>query len=690
MKNNHKTTCVMAVMLLCLCTGCAGTGNNSQNDSLSDNTLSDNNTQTEITDNAEYTTDNDSETTTEEAVNTIADSQYAIKDYQVSGTDNLYRLYMDMPDETWISSISECGDNVLVVYYEYGDSMESLNYYMKLVNPLTLEESDSFTLPEGTYSEEDVYIDEDNNISIMNKEKADLYFFNDKLEEYKDLSLGDSGIDTYSISKDFQYIYYMSSGDNQIYQYNTGTEEVDSVCQDFTIGENEYAYISGCVEGEKTNYILVGTTDWESGEITYNLYDVETGSVYESNMPGAAYITNMEYIEGDNSNYLAKCNVDGLAEIVSCGNVISLSDYNEYNCVNDDLADRKVISTLSDYDSDSDTDTFGLKIYDLDTGLIENEAEFSFNMSDYDYMYAGNTLYMKDLNLVVWQASDSNNGIFVWDLTEKDSKSEDESSHLYTWEDLVAPDEDDIDQLRKKAEKIGQAAGVEVYVGDDVLECTQTTYQYTPVNNIVRIDKALDILEQELARYPEGMLAQLDDSYGSALKIFLSGRILPISDIAIDTAIGVQDTFEDDTWLVVDITSIEYTQTIHHEILHAVELHMENEGYYFDDDTWNQFNPEGFQYDYNYIENAESDNYDYVTGDIDHSDEISFIDIYSKSMPTEDRARIMEYAMMEAQCQTGYFEYTNIHDKLAYISEQIRKCFDTTGWPEVTEWEKCL
>lgn len=693
-KPGYKITIAIAASLLCLCTGCSG--KNEKNDSTASSTLLESTADYEPT--TATATDAAADITTdtqehiEEVVYTIAQSDYAIKDYPADEADNLYTLHMEnIPDDAWISSISECGSKVLVMYYEYDTYTNASDYYLKLVNPLTLEESDSLPLPEGVYAESDVYTDADDRIMVVNTDAADVYIFNDSLEESKDISLGNSYISSYCLSNDSRYIYYMFSYGNDIYRYDTVTDEVCTVCESFTPGDTEYAYISGFVAGEETDYILLGTTDYEIGEVTYNLYDVSTGNVFNSTVSGVAYATKLEYIEGDSDNYLAKCNVDGVTEIVSCGNVLSLSDYDEYYYVNDDLADRKVISTLSDYDEESDIDTFNLKVYDLDTGLIENESEFTFTSSDYSYMYAGNTLYMKDLNLVVWQAADSKNGIFVWDLAEVNSQSEDTTSHLYTWEDLISPDKAEMEKLRQKAERIGQEAGVEIYIGDDVSQCTITTYKYTPVNNAVRIDKALDIMERELSRYPDGMLAQLDDSYGSALKIYLSGKILPISDDALSTAVGVQDTLEDDTWMVLDITTtIDYTRTIHHEIFHAVELHMINEGFYFDYDTWYSFNPEGFDYDYGYDRNDENANYDYVTGDVDHVDEISFIDRYSKSMPNEDRARIVEYAMAESEHPTGYFEYKNIHNKLEYISSQIRKCFDTTGWPEVTEWEKCL
>jgi hypothetical protein len=65
-----------------------------------------------------------------------------------------------------------------------------------------------------------------------------------------------------------------------------------------------------------------------------------------------------------------------------------------------------------------------------------------------------------------------------------------------------------------------------------------------------------------------------------------------------------------------------------------------------------------------------------------------FIDDYSCRYPGEDRAKIMENAILG---KTGHFENSpKLVEKLRYYCNCIRDAFNTEGWPEVTEWEKIL
>ena len=66
-----------------------------------------------------------------------------------------------------------------------------------------------------------------------------------------------------------------------------------------------------------------------------------------------------------------------------------------------------------------------------------------------------------------------------------------------------------------------------------------------------------------------------------------------------------------------------------------------------------------------------------------------FVDTYSTIRPTEDRARVLEYAMVDYGLYT--FEgCATLIAKLDYYSRCIRDAFDTTGWPDMVLWEQYL
>ena len=65
-----------------------------------------------------------------------------------------------------------------------------------------------------------------------------------------------------------------------------------------------------------------------------------------------------------------------------------------------------------------------------------------------------------------------------------------------------------------------------------------------------------------------------------------------------------------------------------------------------------------------------------------------FINEYSMTFSSEDRSEVMS----EAMCLEHWrFEHgTGLRLKLQFYADCIRDCFDTTGWPEVTRWERVL
>ena len=92
------------------------------------------------------------------------------------------------------------------------------------------------------------------------------------------------------------------------------------------------------------------------------------------------------------------------------------------------------------------------------------------------------------------------------------------------------------------------------------------------------------------------------------------------------------------------------------------------------------YNPEGFDYAYSYVN---------IPGSVSkYANSGFFARDYALTKPTEDRATMMEEAMVGFK---NTFEiFPGLTEKLRYYSRCIRDCFDTTGWPVVTLWEEVL
>lgn len=196
---------------------------------------------------------------------------------------------------------------------------------------------------------------------------------------------------------------------------------------------------------------------------------------------------------------------------------------------------------------------------------------------------------------------------------------------------------------------------------------------------------ALDLLEQSLASYPENFFRQLPFGRMDSIRIELIGG-LRRKDWPEDAAFTSFAAFTQDKGdhylMVVDVHS-SYVGTYYHEFSHIIDRKMEwdsiyREGALYSEDGWLELQPEGFSYSYNYQMLPENWS-QYLNW---------FVDDYAMTMPTEDRARVLEYAMNG--WEWSFVDRPNLLPKLAYYCRCIRDCFDTTGWPEQTVWERAL
>ena len=237
-------------------------------------------------------------------------------------------------------------------------------------------------------------------------------------------------------------------------------------------------------------------------------------------------------------------------------------------------------------------------------------------------------------------------------------------------------------QVRQRVEELQSRYGVAIFIGAD---CRTDFYDYTAetVTDWASISEALDTLERALSVYPEGFFHQL--RYGSihALEIHLAGSLQPYdAGEYVDTYSAFVQEEHDKFVMAADI-NLTYDYTYFHEISHVIDAYLawdaENRtDALFSEDTWCSLNPSWFPgYTYTYSQ------------EVALEDMTSFVDSYSTIKPTEDRARVLEYAMAEF----GYYTFEDadiLLKKLDYYCRCIRDAFDTAGWEEPLPWEQYL
>lgn len=242
--------------------------------------------------------------------------------------------------------------------------------------------------------------------------------------------------------------------------------------------------------------------------------------------------------------------------------------------------------------------------------------------------------------------------------------------------------------LYDRAAAIGGAHGVIVQIAEQV----GTDYNaYTAAQEMeeTAIAAGLNALEKALSAYPAGFMSQLLHGSIQEIEFRLAGAIdkkdLPANVSGFSTFSAFVETQPGRSVVVLDINnpgSLE--QTLYHEIAHLIDnkltfdadLRAESA---YREENWAALNPSGFVY---------AETYDAVPMQyFNDGHDAYFLDIYSRTYAREDRARILEYAMIGADY---VFSTPERQAKLAWLCRCIQDCFDTHGWDVVTPWEQPL
>lgn len=264
-----------------------------------------------------------------------------------------------------------------------------------------------------------------------------------------------------------------------------------------------------------------------------------------------------------------------------------------------------------------------------------------------------------------------------WDPADAEgSDSLERIGQRYT---LDNPDLEGLALCRKRAQTIGDFYGVEICLYKDPVE--PFDYTFVPEHQILAITAGLDAVETALGMFPEGF-------FRTAASVTESGRF-HIN--LVREMVGTEyNTVADATGLHYWIDGESYItllawegveQDFYHELCHALETYVIANSIHYD--FWEDNNPEDFTYDYSYTEYTERWDSPWLA-----EETRAFIDSYSMTYPIEDRARILEYAMMEGN--ESYFTTDTMQAKLKQLCMAIREAF---GWEKSQEaflWEQYL
>lgn len=268
----------------------------------------------------------------------------------------------------------------------------------------------------------------------------------------------------------------------------------------------------------------------------------------------------------------------------------------------------------------------------------------------------------------------------LWDIRSPISRTaEDPAGYIDVYHSAEDPDTVGLEQCRQQAAALGAQYGINILLWEDAVSVKPWDYALEPEHLVPILQQELQLLQQRLAQYPQPILAQTAAHF-SSLNLCLVRSVSPISPLSPEAPPGIQFLDGSDAYVIIP-TGTWGEQALYHQLFHLMEIHIFGESKAFD--RWEELNPAGFEYDYSYAANARRDSGVYL-----FEENRAFADTFSMSFPKEDRARIMEYAMLPEG--EDLFRPRQMQAKLKQLCTGIREAYGLKGEKERFLWEQYL
>lgn len=242
--------------------------------------------------------------------------------------------------------------------------------------------------------------------------------------------------------------------------------------------------------------------------------------------------------------------------------------------------------------------------------------------------------------------------------------------------------------LYERANEISRKYGIAVRIAE-LCGSEFAEYSIEKEYSEHNISAALDAVERVLSQFPEGFFEGFNYGVYRSTELHLAGALHKAEvesgeGVNFTSFVGFMTQQDSRHIIVLDIRRAAdlIERSMFHELSHIIDKRLEfdanmGKGSY-SGERWAKLNPGGFSYYESYTalpESVLSDGFD-----------AWFIDIYSRTFPGEDRARIFEYASMGDNW--AFVAAPGRLAKLEYYCLCIREAFDGESWNTLPPWEE--
>lgn len=650
----------------------------------------------------------------------------------VSGVEHLYEWKPDGLSDKNYAEIAAFGDGFLLIstyfnlpeeagasdggYYEDDTPFYQFEYYDLSEKSITA----SLNTEQQRGSSYQVISDQ---LFVFCYESRKLLVYDSQLRETGSYNLG-KGLDDYAT------MLYPGSRANEFYVYNYELSEISLL--ELSNGEISVepmeldSYVSqvwgAAPDGSGLIFAGIDKKTLRAGTLLLDTLDLsETrfegmDSIYTAQLCPSAYLIQQDFSQ----QVWLQGSKDGRRTyyMLPDGHFLSLQP------------DGKLLETYNLFPENA-SPVFGCGLYGAD-GRGTNSFSVEYSIIGADAYVLDSPAYLKEYGCMMFMACDgaSDWSIFVWDIRmpqkgtgdlsaysgyeqvcdaydrlreesgsdfgETETETDEDPGSLVTLiSDPQNYDWGDLAGCRRRADEIGEKYGISIYLGPEVPGII-VDYKVGQCLDSALVSEALEKLDSCLACYPDGFWDQLLYNDIRDIRFYLAGGLEGMAEgMVTDTAGFACEPYE----ALGIVLSMDYLfdlpYTIHHEISHLIDGRLVFRSQYvknavYSEEKWSSYNPK----DYNYLESYDS----YEDSDVYVQYQEYFLGPYGTTYPTEDRAMIFGAAMANYLYPDSDYEYykevfagsPEISAKLAYYSECIADCFDTSGWPETLPWEEIL
>ena len=247
---------------------------------------------------------------------------------------------------------------------------------------------------------------------------------------------------------------------------------------------------------------------------------------------------------------------------------------------------------------------------------------------------------------------------------------------------LASPDAEGLAACEAYAAGLEELHGVDIRFGAEAAGTEPWDYELTAEYQVPVLMDVLETLAGLLEAYPSGMLTTAMSGISEEPIRICIVRQITGSPESGDTSAKSGIQFWNGTENYVAITpGCDLASVLYRQMYYALEnCLMSNSNDLYD---WEYLNPSGFDYDYDYTTYLTRYTTNYLDGDRRY-----FVDMYSMTFPREDRAAIMQYAMLPGNEEI--FASTYMQAKLRALGKAVREACGLEDSSEVFLWEQYL